>query len=71
MKIFSNFMSSLIIAVWVTGIAVFAIQNVRAISLKFLVWQSIQFPIGVLLAFCASVGFIGGSLLPILWQRRS
>lgn len=70
MKIFANFISSLIIAGWVSAIAVLAIQNIQAVSLKFLVWQSIQFPIGVLLAFCASIGFIGGSLLPVLWQRR-
>jgi lipopolysaccharide assembly protein A len=71
MKIFANFINSLVTAVWISTIALFSIQNIQAVSLKFLVWQSIQFPIGVLLAFCAGVGFIGGSLLPILWQRRS
>jgi lipopolysaccharide assembly protein A len=70
MKIFSNFISSLMIAGWLSAIAVLSIQNIQAVSLKFLAWQSIQFPIGVLLAFCASVGFIGGSLLPILWARK-
>lgn len=70
MKIFTNFLSSLIVAGWLSAIAVFAIQNVQTVSLKFLIWQSIQFPIGVILAFCASLGFIGGSLLPVLWQRR-
>ena len=70
MKIFANFISSLIIAGWVSAIAVLAIQNIQSVSLTFLVWQSIQFPVGVLLAFCASIGFVGGSLLPVLWQRR-
>jgi lipopolysaccharide assembly protein A len=71
MKIFSNFISSLMIAGWIIAIAVLAIQNIQSVSLQFLVWQSIQFPLGVLLAFCAGVGFISGSLFPILWQRRS
>lgn len=70
MKVFANFISSLIIAGWLSAIAVLSIQNIQAVSLKFLVWQSIQFPIGVLLAFCAAVGFIAGSLIPLLWQRR-
>ncbi|VEP12404.1 conserved hypothetical protein [Hyella patelloides LEGE 07179] len=70
MKIFANFINSLIVAGWVSAVAVFSIQNIQTVSLKFLVWQSIQFPIGVLLAFCAGVGFIGGSFLPLLWQRR-
>jgi uncharacterized integral membrane protein len=70
MRIFANFISSLIIAAWVSAIAVLAIQNIQAVSLNFLVWQSIQFPIGVLLAFCAAIGFVAGSLIPILWQRR-
>ena len=62
--------TGMIVAFWISAIAIFAIQNVQSVSLEFLVWRSIQFPIGVLLAFCAGAGFIGGSLLPILWQRR-
>ena len=69
MKILTNFLSSLIVAGWLCAIAILSIQNIQAVSLKFLVWQSIQFPVGVLLAFCAGIGFIGGSLLPLLWQR--
>ena len=70
MKIFTNFISSLTIAGWLIAIAIFSIQNIQNVSLKFLVWQSIQFPIGVLLALCVSIGFLIGSLLPVLWQKR-
>lgn len=70
MKIFANFISSVMIATWVIAISVLAIQNIQTVSLKFVFWQSIQFPIGILLAICAGIGFIGGSLLPILWQKR-
>lgn len=70
MKIFANFISSLIVAAWVSAIAVLAIQNIQLVSLKFLVWRSIPFHIGVLLAFCAAVGFVAGSLVPVLWQKK-
>ena len=69
MKIFANFVSSLILAIWVSAIAIFSIQNIQLVSIKFMVWQSIQIPVGVLLAICAGCGIILGSLLPLLWQR--
>ncbi len=71
MKIFANFVSSLILAFWVSAIAIFSIQNIQLVSIKFLVWQSIQIPVGVLLAICAGGGIILGSLLPLLWQRNT
>lgn len=69
MKIFTNFISSLILALWVSAIAIFSIQNIQSVSIKFIVWQSIQIPVGVLLTICAGGGIILGSLLPILWQK--
>lgn len=71
MKIFANFVSSLILAIWVSAIAIFSIQNIQPVSVKFFVWQSIQIPVGVLLAICAGIGIILGSLLPLLWQRKT
>ncbi|WP_448534229.1 lipopolysaccharide assembly protein LapA domain-containing protein [Parathermosynechococcus lividus] len=35
------------------AIAVFSVQNATAVSLRFLVWQSIQLPLGVLLVLVA------------------
>ena len=69
MKIFTNFISSLILALWVSAIAIFSIQNIQSVSIKFIFWQSIQIPVGVLLTICAGGGIILGSLLPILWQK--
>ena len=71
MRIFANFVSSLILAIWVGVIAIFSIQNIQLVSVKFFVWQSIQIPVGVLLAICAGVGIILGSLLTLLWQRKT
>jgi lipopolysaccharide assembly protein A len=69
MKVFINLLNSLILAGWVGAIAVFSIQNIQNVSLQFLIWRSINLPIGVLLAFCAAGGIVLGSLLPLLWQK--
>ncbi len=69
MKIFTNFISSVMLATGIVAIAIFSIQNIKPVSLKFIIFQSIQIPVGVLLAFCAGVGIILGSLLPLLWQK--
>jgi uncharacterized integral membrane protein len=70
MKVFINLLNSLILAGWIGAIAVFSIQNIQNVSLQFLIWRSINLPIGVLLAFCAGGGIILGSLFPLLWQRN-
>ena len=70
MRIFTNFISSVILAIGIGAIAIFSIQNIKPVSLQFLMFESIQFPVGVLLAFCAGIGIILGSLLPLLWQRQ-
>jgi uncharacterized integral membrane protein len=68
MKTITNLLASLILAGWVGAIAILSVQNATLVSLKFLVFQSIQVPVGVVLAFSAGVGFIGGAVLPLLWQ---
>ena len=70
MKAIAKILSSLILAAWISAIAIFSIQNIQDVSLKFIIFESIKFPIGVLLAFCAGAGIILGSLLPLLWQKR-
>jgi uncharacterized integral membrane protein len=53
-------------AAWVGAIAVFSIQNIEAVSLKFLTFASIQIPVGVLLSFCMGAGMILGATAPLL-----
>ncbi|MBW4424061.1 MAG: LapA family protein [Nostoc desertorum CM1-VF14] len=67
MKTFAPFLTTLIIAIWVIAIAIISVQNATPISLKFLTFQSIQIPMGLLLAFSAGVGLIGMALLQPLW----
>lgn len=37
------------------AIALFSVQNAQAVSLRFLSWQSIQMPLGLLLVFVAAI----------------
>ncbi len=68
LKRLTNVMVAVVIAFWIGAIAIFSIQNITAVSLKFLVWESIKLPIGVLLSFCVGGGFILGSFLPFLFK---
>ncbi len=68
MNTFTNVIGSAIAAIWIFMIAIFAIQNIEPVSLQFLLWQSIEIPTGVLLAGCAGLGFVGGSLVPLIFK---
>jgi putative membrane protein len=70
MKSFTSLLSSLILAILVVAIAIFSIQNIQAVSLNFLTFESITIPVGVLLALCSAIGIILGALIPILFSRR-
>lgn len=41
--------------------------NAESVSLRFLSFQSVQIPVGLVLAFSAGVGIIGIALLQPLW----
>ncbi|MEB3189082.1 MAG: LapA family protein [Snowella sp.] len=69
MTFIANFLSSLMIALGFAAIAVFAVQNITPVSLRLFVFESIQLPVGILLAVCISFGLILGAFLPLLWQR--
>jgi uncharacterized integral membrane protein len=68
MKTIANLLTSLILAAWVSAIAILSIQNITAVSLKLLTFESIQLPLGIVLAFSAGVGAIGGAIAPLVWQ---
>lgn len=68
MKTIANFLTSLILAGWLGAIAILSIQNITPVSLKFLNFETIQLPVGVVLAFSVGVGAIGGAIGPVLWQ---
>ena len=70
MKFIANLISSLIMAGLIGAIAIFSIQNIQPVALQFFGLKSIQFPIGVLLAFCLGIGMIFGSLISVIFSPR-
>ena len=52
MRTIANLLTSTVLACWVVAIAVLAVQNAEPVSLKFLTFESIQIPFGLVLAFC-------------------
>ncbi|NJK38432.1 MAG: DUF1049 domain-containing protein [Oscillatoriales cyanobacterium RM1_1_9] len=70
MRTLSSILTSLILAGWVSTIAILAIQNATPVALKFLTFQSIQIPVGLILAFSVSTGGIAGAVLPLLLKAQ-
>lgn len=68
MKAFINLLTSIIVAGWISAIAILSIQNFTPVSLKFFNFETIQIPVGIVLAFSVAAGVIGGAIAPLLWQ---
>ena len=71
MKALAGLLSSLLLATWIIAIAIFSIQNIQDVSVKFLTLESITVPIGVLLAFFSGIGLVLGWLIPLLFAGKS
>ncbi|NEO28203.1 MAG: DUF1049 domain-containing protein, partial [Kamptonema sp. SIO4C4] len=59
-----NLLTSGIIAAWLVVVATLSIQNIQLVSLRFLAFESVELPFGVLLSFSVGVGLLLGGLLP-------
>ena len=70
MKAIAGLLNTTILSFWILAIAIFSIQNIQDVSVKFLTFESITLPIGILLAFCASIGALFGWLFPLLFSRQ-
>ena len=68
MNIITNLLTSIVVAIAVAAIAILSVQNFTPVSLKFLTFQSIEIPVGIVLAFSAGIGMIGGAIAPLLLQ---
>ncbi|MDF0553799.1 LapA family protein [Kamptonema sp. UHCC 0994] len=68
MKTIPHLFISLIVAAWVSAIAIFSVQNATPVSLNFLFFQSIKIPVGLVLALSATAGIIGGAIIKSLWS---
>lgn len=69
MRTLGTLLAMTIIASLLAISAVISIQNIQLVSLKFLLWQSIQIPFGVLLAIAVGFGLMVGSLIPVGQKR--
>ena len=50
--------------------SIFSIQNIQPVSLQFLLFETVELPMGVLLAFSVGVGLVVGAIAPLLWSRK-
>ncbi|HEY9629860.1 MAG TPA: LapA family protein [Coleofasciculaceae cyanobacterium] len=56
-----------IVAFWVSAIALLSVQNAAPVALRFLGFQSVQLPLGLVIAFSAAIGMVGMAIvLPLL-----
>ena len=62
----TNLIISAIAAAWIILIALLSVQNATLLNLKFLVWQSIELPWGLILAGAVGIGFLLGGWLSLL-----
>jgi uncharacterized integral membrane protein len=68
MKNLPHLLISIIVGGWAIAIAIIAVQNATPVSLKFLFFQSIEIPLGVVLALSAALGTMGTAILQPLWS---
>ena len=59
---------SFLVAILASTIGIISVQNAAPVSLNFIFFQSIQMPVGLVLAMSISAGLIGGALLQPLWN---
>ncbi len=64
----TRFLTSCILAFWVSAIAIIAIQNATPVALRFLTAESVAIPLGLVVAFSAALGMVGASVALGLWQ---
>ncbi|WP_017325175.1 lipopolysaccharide assembly protein LapA domain-containing protein [Synechococcus sp. PCC 7336] len=60
----------LLVSVGLLWVTVFATQNSSVVSLRFMVWQSVQLPLGLVVVMAASVGLFTAWLLAVLLKRK-
>lgn len=67
MKTTVNLLLSVIVALWIMAIAIVSVQNATRVSLRFITFESIQVPVGLVLAFCVAIGMIATTIVqPLL-----
>ncbi len=66
MKALLTLVFAFIFAGWISAIAILSVQNFTPVAFKFLTFQSIEIPIGIVLGFGVGLGAILGAIAPLL-----
>lgn len=69
MRTLGALLAMTLLAGLLAAIAVMSIQNIEIVSIKFLLWESVRLPFGVLLAFAVGLGLMVGSFIPVGQKR--
>ncbi|EDZ93125.1 conserved hypothetical protein [Limnospira maxima CS-328] len=70
MKALFPFTTSLILAVAIAAVAILSVQNATPVSLQFMIFESINIPVGVVLAFSLAIGLIAGAIGIFIYHQR-
>jgi uncharacterized integral membrane protein len=62
---------SLIAAAWIGAIAILAIQNFTPVTLNLLAFQSVEIPVGLVIAFSVGIGMVGMAIAQLLLTSSS
>ncbi len=62
MRSVASLLTALIVAFWIVAIALISVQNATPVALRFLNFQLIEIPFGLVLAFSASIGILGTAI---------
>jgi lipopolysaccharide assembly protein A len=65
----TNLVVSAITAFWIALIALVSVQNASLVSLKFVLWKSIELPWGIVLAGAVAIGLMIGACLPLIGRK--
>lgn len=71
MKTLPILLISLIVALWIGAIAILSVQNFTPVSLNLLAFQSIEIPVGLVLAFSVGIGGVGMAIAQLLLTSSS
>ncbi|KAM3094590.1 LapA family protein [Phormidesmis sp. 146-12] len=62
MRSLASLLTATIVAVWIVAIALISVQNATPVALRFLNFQLIEIPFGLVLAFSAGIGVLGTAI---------
>ncbi|MEA5418456.1 DUF1049 domain-containing protein [Spirulina sp. CCNP1310] len=66
MRAIANLLTAIILGSCFLLVATVSIQNITPLSLRFLTWESVEIPFGILLTATVAVGLLIGAILPLL-----